>query len=169
MPKTPIFPLSLFLLPCMFDVYVLKIAKWFQWSGKGFFRMIWDVWISSGLSGCCILLQNVSQDAGGGDLGHREGTQTSLGELECAFLFLMDHPPFALPTQPIQGVSLWSDRTRVPPSLCRSVFVLTGWGRAIHCVGLDNYIFYIKQSQKLEQMPLWWQSERLHNFFFILT
>lgn len=35
------------------------------------------------------------------------------------------------------------------------VLKLTGWGRAILCAGLDNYIFYVRQSQKLEQMPLW--------------
>lgn len=31
---------------------------------------------------CCLLLQNMSLDAGGGDLGHREGTCTSPGGLE---------------------------------------------------------------------------------------
>lgn len=30
----------------------------------------------------CILLQNMSLDAGGGDLGHREGTCTGPGGLE---------------------------------------------------------------------------------------
>lgn len=166
MPKKSVFPLPLVVLPRMFDVYVLKLAKRFQWSRKGFFQ--------NGL-GCLNffwalrMLHPTAEHVPGcwwrwpGAHGRDKNESRRTGML----LPLPHGPPtvFSLHQSPIQGVPLWSDRTHVPPSLCRSVFVLTGWGRAIHCVGLDNYIFYVKQSQKLEQMPLWWQSERAAQFF----
>lgn len=38
---------------------------------------------------------------------------------------------------------------------------------AVHCMGLDNCIFYTEWSKKPEQMPLCWQNERAAHSFFI--
>jgi len=73
--------------------------------------------------------------------------------------FPMDYLLFAVHTRAPSKQCFCAVTRLLPPhpsaEVSSCVLLLAGWGRAIHCVGLDNYIFYVKQSQKLEQMPLW--------------
>lgn len=159
--KSPYFP-----FPCFCSHVCLMctcLNKRIQWHGKGFFRTVWVVWISSGLSGCCILLQNMSQDAGEMIWGTGKGHKSR----RAGMLLPLPHrlPTVCSPhTAHPRSVSVeWQDSCpSIPVQECVCADRV---GKSIHCVGLDNYIFYIKQSQKLEQMPLWWQSERAAQFF----
>ena len=77
----------------------------------------------------------------------------------CCCFFPVDHLLFVLHTRAPSKQCLCGVTRLMPLHPCAEVrgcvLTLTGWGSAIHCVGLDNFIFYVKQSQKLEQMPLW--------------
>lgn len=75
----------------------------------------------------------------------------------CCFLFPMDHLLFVLQSR-ASSTSPWNDKAHGSSSLCRSEGLYAHANRVekSHSLcGLDNYIFYVRQSQKLEQMLLW--------------
>ena len=62
--KYPCFPFSSF-CSRVFDVHILNLAKWFQWSREGFFKMVWDACISFQVSESALLStrhENQQQD-----------------------------------------------------------------------------------------------------------
>lgn len=136
----------------------------------------WYRWVENTL--------NVSQNAVGGDLGHREGICTNPGGLEWVFLGAGYNQPKSASSSSLWTICCLFSTPEPHPCLrgmtrlmalhpCAEVrgcmLMLTGWGRTIHCVGLTTTFFMSGKARSSNKCLCGDRMKGLHNFFFILT